>query len=73
MEVLSIAEFSAAYGVGRTTTYREIAVGRLTAVKAGRRTLIRKDDAEKWLASLPRVSTSGPTGARSRLAGELDG
>jgi excisionase family DNA binding protein len=50
---LSISEFSARYGVGRTTTYEEIKSGRLRARKIGKRTIISVDDAEDWLLHLP--------------------
>jgi excisionase family DNA binding protein len=53
----SIKEFCCRYNVGRTKVYKEIAAGRLHAVKVGRRTLIRKDDAEAWLAALPALIT----------------
>lgn len=52
---LSIDAFCSRYGIGRTTAYQEIAAGRLRAVKVGRRTLITRDAAEAWLASLPSV------------------
>jgi excisionase family DNA binding protein len=53
---LSINEFCNRYAIGRTTTYREIAAGRLRAVKAGRRTLIPRESAEAWLAALPALN-----------------
>jgi excisionase family DNA binding protein len=63
---LSIDEFCSRYGVGRTTAYQEIAARRLRAVKVGRRTLITRDAAEAWLASLPSVpprQTTSPSGS----------
>ena len=53
---LSIPEFCARYGVGRSFTYQEIGAGRLNAVKAGSRTLIPVQAAEMWLSSLQKVS-----------------
>ena len=38
-------------GIGRTILYAEMKAGRLPAVKVGRRTLIRRADAEAWLQS----------------------
>jgi hypothetical protein len=35
--------------------YEEIAAGRLTARKIGRRTIVRRADALAWLRSLPRL------------------
>jgi excisionase family DNA binding protein len=52
----SVGAFCRRYGIGRTNAYAEIAVGRLRAVKVGRRTLIPHDAAEAWLAALPEVS-----------------
>jgi excisionase family DNA binding protein len=48
-----IADFCRRYSIGRTTAYREIAAGRLRAVKVGRRTLITEEAAKDWLAGLP--------------------
>lgn len=42
-------------GVGRTTIFGEIKARRLTARKAGGRTLISADDLKTWLDRLPRV------------------
>ncbi|MFC3172919.1 helix-turn-helix domain-containing protein [Novosphingobium bradum] len=39
-------------GVGRSTIYREIAEGRLAAVKARGRTLILRSSQEEWLGNL---------------------
>lgn len=39
-------------GIGRTVLYDEIKRGRLRTVKLGRRTLIRRQDAEEWLNRL---------------------
>jgi excisionase family DNA binding protein len=50
---ISILEFSRRYSVGRTSVYQEIASGRLRAIKVGRKTLVKVDDAEAWLASRP--------------------
>jgi excisionase family DNA binding protein len=51
-QILSVREFCTAYGLGRTSAYREIASGRLKVLKLGRRTLIPVDSAEGWLAAL---------------------
>jgi excisionase family DNA binding protein len=49
----TITEFCGRYSIGRTHAYNEIAIGRLRAVKTGRRTLVPEDSAEAWLAALP--------------------
>lgn len=56
---LTIPEFCTLYGIGRTFTYEEIGAGRLRVRKAGKRTLIRKVDADDWLNSLPETPTKG--------------
>jgi len=62
----SIREFCRRYGIGRTNAYREIAAGRLRAVKAGRRTLISHDAAESWLAALPARTGHPPENRNDR-------
>ena len=52
---MSIPEFSARYGPGRTRTYEEIKLGRLRVRKCGKRSIISEDDAEDWLRRLPTV------------------
>jgi excisionase family DNA binding protein len=52
-QAFSIEEFCARYGVGRQLAYDEINAGRLVVKKAGRRTLIHRADAERWLERLP--------------------
>jgi excisionase family DNA binding protein len=49
----TINDFCRYYGIGRTKTYGEIAAGRLLARKVGKRTLILKSDADRWLTTLP--------------------
>jgi excisionase family DNA binding protein len=48
--------------IGRTLIYREIAEGRLRAVKAGRRTLILDPDLLTWLEALPAFRSAADTG-----------
>ncbi len=45
-------------GIGRSTCFREIADGRLEAIKARGRTLITRVAQDRWLASLPRAKHS---------------
>ena len=51
--VLTIEQFSAEYGPGFTRVYEMMGSGELAAIKVGKRTLIRREDAEAWLASRP--------------------
>jgi hypothetical protein len=50
---MSVDAFAQWAGVGRTTAWNEIRLGRLRAIKVGARTLIAFDDAQAWLCSLP--------------------
>jgi len=49
---LSIPEFCAAVGIGRSRAYEEIKEGRLRILKCGRRTLIARDAVTEWLSRL---------------------
>jgi excisionase family DNA binding protein len=51
----SVSEACAAARAGRTALYEAIRTGELRAVKRGRRTLILKDDLNRWLANLPAI------------------
>ena len=51
--VFSVSDFCQWAGIGRTAVYAEMKAGRLSAKKFGRRTIIPKSEAERWLASLP--------------------
>lgn len=51
--VFSVNDFCRWAGVGRTAVYAEMKTGRLLAKKFGRRTIIPRSEAERWLASLP--------------------
>lgn len=57
-ELLTITEFLAWARIGRTKTYEEISHGTLRALKVGRRTLIKRDDALAWLESQPTLGAS---------------
>jgi excisionase family DNA binding protein len=49
---LSIPEFCASVGLGRSRAYEEIKAGRLKVLKCGRRTLIAKEAVAEWLECL---------------------
>lgn len=60
-QVLSIAEFCRAYGIGRTKVYEEIRQGRLRLHKIGKRSIIAVGDAEAWFKNLRVVEPALPT------------
>jgi excisionase family DNA binding protein len=49
--VFKLDEFSFVYGVSRSSAYRAMAAGKLRTIKVGRRRLIKREDAEAYLAS----------------------
>lgn len=51
----SIPEFCQWAGIGRTLAFAEIKLGRFRVTKAGKRSLIRVEDATAWLDSLPKT------------------
>jgi len=50
--------------IGRSYLYQLIGKGDLAAVKAGRRTLVRRADFEEWLAKLPAYEPAAPVRPR---------
>jgi hypothetical protein len=74
-QAFTIAEFSDTFKVGRTSTYEEIATGRLATYKVGRRRYISTHAAAEWQrrleAETPRPPTPGAfeTGARHAAEG----
>jgi hypothetical protein len=52
-QLLTLPEFCAWARIGRTKAYEEIAAGQLSALKIGRRTLVRLDEAVRWLDAMP--------------------
>jgi excisionase family DNA binding protein len=52
-QAFTVREFCAAYRISRDSFYSEVRRGQLRAIKLGKKTLVRKADAEAWSASLP--------------------
>jgi len=53
MGALTVNEFCKTYRIGRNTFYNELKTGRLSAKKAGKKTLVLKSEAQRWERSLP--------------------
>jgi len=53
-----VDQLDAVCGLGRTRAFEEIQTGRLKARKAGRRTLVLREDLEDWLRALPEAGRS---------------
>ena len=51
-EFETLPEFMARNSISRSAVYREYKDGRLKFTKRGRRTLIHRDDSERWVAML---------------------
>jgi hypothetical protein len=49
----SVNAFCRWASVGRTLVYAEMKTGQLAARKLGRKTIILRSEAERWLAALP--------------------
>ncbi|MEM7568845.1 MAG: helix-turn-helix domain-containing protein [Pseudomonadota bacterium] len=56
-KLITISEFQRAYGVSRSTIYRQSKAGKLPIVKVGRASRIREDHAQSWLESLPKTAS----------------
>jgi excisionase family DNA binding protein len=52
----SIAQAVRFLGIGRSTLYKIIKEGRLPVRKLGRRTLIMRDDLDRFIATLPQTT-----------------
>lgn len=51
-ELLSISDFCEATNLGRTHVYELLKRGEVRAIKIGRRTFIRREDTQAWIAGL---------------------
>lgn len=55
---LTVARFCAEYCVSRTFLYEQIKKGRISASKAGAKTLILRSEADRWARDLPKLETA---------------
>jgi hypothetical protein len=53
----SIAEVMALTGLGRDSLYHSIGEGKLVVRKHGRRSLVLRDDLQRFIDNLPRLTT----------------
>lgn len=53
----TVKEFLAWARISRTTFYKEANAGRIPIKKVGKRSLVLRSDAQKWLDNLPTVSS----------------
>jgi excisionase family DNA binding protein len=51
----TMQEASAVLGIAKSTLYKALAAGKLSAIKLGSRTLIPADELRQWIATLPRA------------------
>lgn len=54
---MSVDEFCRWACIGKTKTYAEAKAGRLQLRKIGSKTIILREEADKWLRSLPTTAT----------------
>ena len=58
MLMYSVKNFCTAHGIGTTMFYKQIAEGKLLAVKIGRKTLVREEDAKSWRNNLAPIKSA---------------
>jgi excisionase family DNA binding protein len=56
---ITIPEAIKVYGISRTRIYEELLTGRLSAKKAGKRTLLATSDLDAYFAGLPAWKPKG--------------
>lgn len=54
-QALTLKEFCEAFAISRSYAYLEIRANRLIVKKAGRRTLVLRQDADAWANALPSI------------------
>jgi hypothetical protein len=71
MGALTVKDFCRQYGLHATATYELLKTGKLDGRKAGRRTVITRESAEAWLASLPPLHAGDHAYGRTYGQGRL--
>lgn len=51
-QAMSVADFCRDFSISPTTFYAQVKIGKLAILKMGRRTLVSRAEAERWLNSL---------------------
>lgn len=54
-ELMNLTEFCETFSLSRNKAYQEAQNGKLVFSKVGKRTMVRRTDAEAWLAALPQA------------------
>lgn len=67
---LTISDTSKATGFGKTTTYKLINEGKLTAVKVGRRTLVTMASIKALLGGAPTTANTSGSASYQEEAGQ---
>jgi excisionase family DNA binding protein len=62
---LTVDEFCAVVGIGRSLFYKAVAAGDLKLSKYGKRSFVKRDELKRFVDNLPR---SGPSQPRPRKA-----
>ena len=52
---IPLSEFARSVGLGRTTIYKQASLGKLQLSKLAGRTVIKADEAERYIRDLPRA------------------
>jgi hypothetical protein len=64
----TIPEFALKSRISRAQVYKEIAAGRLMAVKVGTRTIITKEAGEDWRRALPKMQSSAAAAVANEVS-----
>lgn len=65
----SVRKFCQMHAIGRTTFYEEVKYGRLRVRKLGKRTLVLREEAERWVDALPSPEGRYSPPDRSTISG----
>lgn len=55
-ELFTVTEFLELFSISRTSFYEQVKQGKIRLLKLGKKSLIRRDDAEAWVDALPNTN-----------------